>query len=55
VEETGDYVKGPDLDMEDQTEGRVDLSGDDGDRNGESDYSVSMNTKNQKCSRWEVT
>jgi hypothetical protein len=50
VEETGNNGKGLDLEMEDQTEdletnGRVDLSRDEGDRNGESDSSLSINTK----------
>ncbi|KAK1661442.1 hypothetical protein QYE76_049601 [Lolium multiflorum] len=55
VEENGYNVKGPDLDMEDQTKGRVGLSRDDGDRNGESHSSLSMKTNNQQRSRWEVT
>jgi hypothetical protein len=49
---TGDNVKEHDQEMEDQTEdletnGRVDLSGDEGDKNGESNSSLSMNTKIQ--------
>jgi hypothetical protein len=60
LEETGDNVKENDQEMEDQTEdletnGRVDLSGDEGDKNVESDSSLSMTTKLKKCSGWEVT
>jgi hypothetical protein len=50
VEESGDNGGGFDLDMRDKTEDfeandRVDLSMDEGDRNGESDSSLSINTK----------
>jgi hypothetical protein len=49
VEETGDSEKGFDLDMRDRTEDVdandiVDLSRDEGNRNGESDSSPSINT-----------
>ncbi|KAM0821623.1 hypothetical protein ACQ4PT_072062 [Festuca glaucescens] len=50
IEETGDNVKETDQEMEYQTEdletiGRVDLSGDEGDKNVESESSLSMTTK----------
>jgi hypothetical protein len=50
VEEPEDNGRGLDLDMKDQTEELeandiVDLSGDEGDRNAESDSSLSINTK----------
>jgi hypothetical protein len=50
MEETGDNVKENDQEMEDQTEdletiGRVDLSGDEGETNVESNSSLSMTTK----------
>jgi hypothetical protein len=50
MEETRDNGRGLDLDMKDQTEDleanvRVDLSGDEGGRNGEYDSYLSINTK----------
>jgi phosphopantothenoylcysteine synthetase/decarboxylase len=50
IEETGDNVKENEQEMEDQTEDletneRVDLSGDEGDKRLESDSSLSMTTK----------